>query len=103
MNYITRLEIENGIMKAGLKRIADYANSSKFGYPDNHMNVEDLRLRLREINGELDDADQAGRFCPNYDCAKHAKETAFHVCGKCGTGTEWLRDAIADPESGFSA
>jgi len=96
MNYITRLEIENGILKAGLKRIEDYASSSKFSYPDNHMNVNDLTLRISEINSDLDNADDALRFCPHYDCAKHGKPTAFHVCGVCGTDTMLEIDRLND-------
>jgi hypothetical protein len=99
MNYILRLELENSLMKAGFKLLEDYANSSKFGYPDNHMNVEDLRLRLREISTSVEDAEDAARFCPNYDCESHQKQVAWHVCGKCDTETELWLDMVRDHET----
>jgi hypothetical protein len=71
-------------------------------HPNDVMNIQDLNLRLREIETDLDFFEDHVQFCPNYDCKKHGQPTAFHKCGKCGTETEYLADALADPESTFS-
>jgi hypothetical protein len=97
MNYITRLELENGILKSWVKLLKEYTNSSKFHYPDEMMNTNDLRLRFSELDGLLESVEDAVKFCPNYDCEKHGKITAFSMCGKCGTETELLIDALSDP------
>jgi hypothetical protein len=99
MNYILQLEVKHKIMRDGLKRLREYADSSKFNYPDNHMNVEDLRLRLREIETDLDFFEDHVQFCPNYDCKKHGQPTAFNQCGKCGTETELLIEQNNSPQA----
>jgi hypothetical protein len=102
MNYILQLELKNKIMREGLKRLRDYADCGKFNYPDDHMNIQDLRLRLAEIESEIDNFEDTARFCPNYDCGKHGVAVSWTVCGNCGTETELLIDALNDPESTFS-
>jgi len=51
MNYISKLQEENRIMKEGLEFIRSYLSSSKFhGELNNYVNPQDILLRIEEIN-----------------------------------------------------
>jgi hypothetical protein len=97
MNYILQLELKTTIMAVHIAEITDYLNSSKFDWPDDHVNVNDLRLRLKELQNALNEPERSLRLCPNYDCDDHGKGVAWHTCGKCGTDTVLADDVLSDP------
>ena len=49
MNYIKRLEKENTLMKQTLTEMYDYANSSKFNWPEEGINKRDITGRITNL------------------------------------------------------
>lgn len=56
MNHITRLQLENEMLKNWIKELATYAMSEKFR-SDPMMNTGDIRLRLTQLKSDLFNAD----------------------------------------------
>ena len=48
MNYIKKLEKKIEIYEQGIDEIKRYLALDKFRWPENHVNVNDIHLRLRE-------------------------------------------------------
>jgi hypothetical protein len=49
MNYIKRLEKENGEMSDVLSEMESYLRSDKFNWPNDYVNVQDILNRLQPI------------------------------------------------------
>ena len=57
MNHIKKLQKQNRIYEDDINELKRYLQSSKFHWPENHVNVNDIFLRLSEMDSKLNDLD----------------------------------------------
>jgi len=54
-SYIERLQEENKRLRNGLDDIKRYCQLPKFNWPENHVNVNDILLRINEIESYVNE------------------------------------------------
>ena len=53
-HYVEKLKKEIELKDAMLKDILSYIRSPKFAYPNNHVNTNDIELRVSEWKNNID-------------------------------------------------